>query len=47
MATMGMSLSDQMRDWLQQAISEGLNSGEAEAFDMQNFLQNMNAKHLG
>ena len=47
METMSMSLPDQMRDWLQQAITEGLNSGEAEAFDMQNFLRNLNAKHLG
>lgn len=80
MATMNISLPDQMRDWvqaqiesgkyssssdylrdlirqdqerkdkilwLQQAITEGLNSGEAEEFDLQNFLLNMKAKHLG
>lgn len=79
MATMNISLSDPMRDWvqaqiqagkyasssdyvrdlirqdqerrnqlqrLQQAITEGLESGIAEDFDLKNFLQEMKAKHL-
>ena len=31
---------------LQQAITEGLESGEAEDFDLKEFLKNMKAKHL-
>ncbi len=31
---------------LQQAITEGLESGVAEDFDFKNFLQDMKAKHL-
>ena len=78
MATMNISLPEQMRDWvqaqiksgkyssssdylrdlirqdqvranhkrLQEAITEGLNSGSAEDFDMQSFLSEMKAKHL-
>ncbi|PPC92030.1 MAG: type II toxin-antitoxin system ParD family antitoxin [Methylobacter sp.] len=33
--------------WLQDAITEGINSGEAQAFDLKTFLHNMKAKHLG
>ncbi len=32
---------------LQQAITEGLESGIAEDFDLKDFLQDMKAKHLG
>jgi antitoxin ParD1/3/4 len=79
MATMNISLSDPMRDWvqtqiqaghyssssdyvrdlirqdqerkdnlkrLQQAISEGLESGVAESFDLKDFLKEMKAKHV-
>lgn len=80
MATMNISLPDQMRDWvqaqiesgkyasssdylrdlirqdqikrdkiksLQQVITDGINSGEAEEFNLERFLQDMKAKHIG
>lgn len=32
---------------LQQATSEGLESGDSEAFDLRRFLQDLKAKHIG
>lgn len=79
MATMNISLPDQMRDWvqaqiqsgkyssssdylrelirrdqekkeqvnlLQKAITEGIESGVPEDFDLKKFLSDMKAKHL-